>query len=78
MNNQGSAIYCNYCRYSRDGLLLYMVLGSVTADGVLIIQRAHNKITRIQFASPLSLYCECGYEAIINPSLELSEYGKQI
>ncbi len=73
----GYAIYCNSCQYIRDGLSLHIVLGSITSDGVLIIKRAHNQITKISFNYPMSLYCDCGYQAIINPSFKLSDYEQQ-
>lgn len=75
----GSAIYCIKCQYIRDGLSLHIILGSITTDGVLIIKRAHNQITRIQFRGSLSLFCDCGYQAYFtpsNPTREVSEYGQ--
>lgn len=72
----GSAIYCSHCLYMRDGLSLHIVLGSITHDGILIIKRAHNQITKIQFQNPLSLFCECGYQQVVTPTQEVSDYGQ--
>ena len=77
-NNEGSAIRCSECAFrNKDGYLNYAVLGSITSDGVLIVKRAHNLITKIRFTQPFVIYCVCGFETIVNPTLEVSDYAKQ-
>jgi hypothetical protein len=76
MNSQGTALYCSNCTYTRDGMLLHQVLGSITGDGILLIKRAHNAHTLLK-VHQFTILCQCGYElsvTIKSPGLKQTDY----
>lgn len=64
MNNNGSLLYCEHCRYSQKP----QVLGRLLETGELLVLRFHSGTTLLK-SDHYQLTCGCGFTYLISGTI---------